>query len=159
MTAWRYQLSNRCAIDWVLDQYKEKKPKDPTIREKFDTYRFKDHKEKVIDLRIVYDGNTLTVAGREPDRDPLVQAKAQAHWLRGLLLESTGRRIEVQPVVVFPGWFVEAAPGAQRAVWVMEPKGLPAFLKNEPQRLTAEDVKLAAYHLARHVRSGERSAR
>jgi predicted helicase len=34
----------------VLDQYKEKKPKDPTIREKFDTYRFADHKEKVADL-------------------------------------------------------------------------------------------------------------
>lgn len=34
----------------MLDQYKEKKPKDPTIREKFDTYRFADHKEKVIDL-------------------------------------------------------------------------------------------------------------
>ena len=48
--AWAYTLGNRCAIDWVLDQYKEKKPKDPTIREKFDTYRFKDHKEKVIDL-------------------------------------------------------------------------------------------------------------
>jgi len=48
--AWAYQLGNRCAIEWVLDQYKEKKPKDPTIREKFDTYRFVDHKEKVIDL-------------------------------------------------------------------------------------------------------------
>jgi len=34
----------------VLDQYKEKRPKDPTIRAKFDTYRFADHKEKVIDL-------------------------------------------------------------------------------------------------------------
>ena len=43
--AWRYRLGNRCAIDWVLDQYKEKKPKDPTIRAKFDTYRFADHKE------------------------------------------------------------------------------------------------------------------
>ena len=49
-TAWRYMLGNRSAIEWVLDQYKEKKPKDPTIREKFDTYRFADHKEKVIDL-------------------------------------------------------------------------------------------------------------
>jgi predicted helicase len=48
--AWAYVLGNRCAIDWVLDQYKEKKPKDPTIREKFDTYRFADHKEKVIEL-------------------------------------------------------------------------------------------------------------
>ena len=48
--AWTYKLGNRCAIDWVLDQYKEKKPKDPTIREKFDTYRFADYKDKVIDL-------------------------------------------------------------------------------------------------------------
>ena len=48
--AWAYKLGNRCALDWVLDQYKEKKPKDPTIREKFDTYRFADYKEKVIDL-------------------------------------------------------------------------------------------------------------
>ncbi|CAN5419854.1 hypothetical protein BH11PSE4_BH11PSE4_09530 [soil metagenome] len=32
------------------NQYKEKTPKDPTIREKFNTYRFADHKEKVIDL-------------------------------------------------------------------------------------------------------------
>ena len=40
----------RSAIDWVLDQHKEKKPKDPTIRAKFDTYRFADHKERVIEL-------------------------------------------------------------------------------------------------------------
>jgi predicted helicase len=48
--AWEYKLGNRCALEWILDQYKEKKPKDPTIREKFDTYRFADYKEKVIDL-------------------------------------------------------------------------------------------------------------
>ena len=48
--AWAYKLGNRSALEWILDQYKEKKPKDPTIREKFDTYRFADYKEKVIDL-------------------------------------------------------------------------------------------------------------
>jgi predicted helicase len=48
--AWSYKLGNRSAIDWVLEQYKERKPKDPMIREKFDTYRFVDYKEKVIDL-------------------------------------------------------------------------------------------------------------
>ena len=36
----------------MLDQCKERKPKDPTIREKFDTYRFADYKEKVIDLLV-----------------------------------------------------------------------------------------------------------
>ncbi len=34
----------------MLDQHKEKTPKDPTIREKFNTYRFADYKETVIDL-------------------------------------------------------------------------------------------------------------
>jgi predicted helicase len=48
--AWTYKLGNRSALEWDLDQYKEKTPKDPTIREKFNTYRFADHKEKVIDL-------------------------------------------------------------------------------------------------------------
>jgi predicted helicase len=48
--AWSYKLGNRCPLEWILDQYKEKTPKDPTIREKFNTYRFADYKEKVIDL-------------------------------------------------------------------------------------------------------------
>jgi predicted helicase len=48
--AWDYKLGNRSALDWVLDQHKEKTPKDPTFREKFNTYRFADHKERVIDL-------------------------------------------------------------------------------------------------------------
>jgi len=47
---WDYKLGNRSAVEWILDQYKESKPKDPTIREKFDNYHFRDHKEKVIDL-------------------------------------------------------------------------------------------------------------
>ena len=48
--AWRYQLGSRSALEWVLDQYKERKPRDPTIRERFNTYRFADNKERVIDL-------------------------------------------------------------------------------------------------------------
>jgi predicted helicase len=48
--AWDYRLGNRSALEWILDQHKEKTPRDPTIRERFNTYRFADHKEKVIDL-------------------------------------------------------------------------------------------------------------
>jgi predicted helicase len=48
--AWEYRLGNRSALEWILDQYKEKKPKDQTIAEKFNTYRFADYKEQVIDL-------------------------------------------------------------------------------------------------------------
>jgi predicted helicase len=48
--AWTYRLGNRSALEWILDRYKERKPGDPTIREKFNTYRFQDYKEQVIDL-------------------------------------------------------------------------------------------------------------
>lgn len=49
-SAWDYKLGNRSALEWILDQYKEKKPKDDTIREKFNTYKFEDYKEEVIEL-------------------------------------------------------------------------------------------------------------
>jgi predicted helicase len=48
--AWEYKLANRSALEWVLDQYKERTPKDKTIREKFNTYRFADYKENVVEL-------------------------------------------------------------------------------------------------------------
>jgi predicted helicase len=47
---WSYRLGNRSALEWILDQYKERTSKDLTIREKFNTYRFADYKEKAIDL-------------------------------------------------------------------------------------------------------------
>ena len=48
--AWDYKLGNRSALEWILDQHKEKKPKDPTIAKLFNTYKFADYKEQVIDL-------------------------------------------------------------------------------------------------------------
>lgn len=48
--AWQYRLGTYTALEWVLERYKEKEPRDPTIREKFNTYRFADYKETVIDL-------------------------------------------------------------------------------------------------------------
>lgn len=49
-TAWEYRLCNRSALEWILNRYKESTPKDPTIRAKFNTYRFANYKEQVIDL-------------------------------------------------------------------------------------------------------------
>jgi predicted helicase len=49
-SAWQYMLGSRSGLDWVLDQHKEKAPRDPTIAKHFDTYRFADHKEEMITL-------------------------------------------------------------------------------------------------------------
>lgn len=71
--AWDYKLGNRSALEWILDQYKEKKPKDPTIREKFDTYRFADYKDQVIDLlarvtRVSVETQQIVMAMRHAQR-------------------------------------------------------------------------------------------
>jgi len=53
------------------------------------------------------------------------------------------------------GWCAYRA--SRREVWVLNPKGLPSFLENEAAILSAEDVKLASYHLSRFIRAGEQS--
>jgi hypothetical protein len=107
--------------------------------------------------KVLVDGDRILVDGRQPDRDPLVQGKAQANWLGNLLAESTGRKFRVRSVIVFPGWYVEQDRASRREVWVLNPKGLPSFLENEPRTLSPEDVKLASYHLSRFIRSSGNS--
>ncbi len=106
--------------------------------------------------RIEFDGQALRVLGGEPDRSPIIQARAQAGWLRALLQESTGKGFNVHPVVLIPGWFIDSQAQRDRSVWVLEPKALPKWLKDDPPNLSSKDVQLAAYHLSRHVRSQEK---
>ena len=47
---WRYRLGSRSAVEWVLDQYRERKPRDPTVAARFNGYRFGAHKERVVEL-------------------------------------------------------------------------------------------------------------
>jgi hypothetical protein len=100
----------------------------------------------------VHDGRLL-VNGNAPDRDPLIQAKACASDLTRLLEQSTGKRFAIQPVVVFPGWFVEDERTSKSPVWVLEPKALPSWIRNNAAILSGSDVCLATYHLSRHIRT------
>lgn len=106
---------------------------------------------------IKVEGETLTANGLTPDRSPVVQAKAQANWIKGVLSESTGKTYPVRPVVLFPGWFIEADRESRKEVWVLEPKALPAFLTQEKDVVPLEDIKLANFHLSRFVRDQERA--
>ncbi len=100
---------------------------------------------------VKFDGETVSVNGFKPDRDPVVQAKAQAAWLSDLLERSTGRKVFVQSVVLFPGWFVETLV-SQPEVWVLNEKALPTFIGNaRGGGLSNEDVHLLAFHLAKYV--------
>jgi hypothetical protein len=101
---------------------------------------------------VVYDGKKILVDGKEPDRNPVEQATALSKWLEQTLLASTGKRFTVKPVIVFPGWFVEPNPKGV-AVWVLNPKALPAFIQNEPITISDSDLHLAVFHLTRYIRT------
>jgi hypothetical protein len=106
------------------------------------------------DAKVVFDGEIITVGGWTPSRDPIKQVQANAAWVRDLLKESTGKSFPVKPVVLFPGWYIESVgPHAHDKVWVLNPKGLPAFIANEKTTLSIEDIKTATCHLSRYIRS------
>lgn len=102
-------------------------------------------KVRVVEGRILLNGRPL-------DRDPIVQAKAQARWLSTFLAEAQFKAF-VQPVVVFPGWFVEPFDMRREGVWVLEPKALDKFLANEPEKFSKDQVKAMASALSSFVRS------
>jgi hypothetical protein len=119
------------------------------------TVETKTHSKPSGDARITFDGETIRVGGFEPDRDPVIQARAQVSWLRELLSESTGRRFDVRGVIVYPGWYVNEGDAKQNPVWVLAPRRLVTFLDHEPRRLSQEDIHLASFHLSRFVRTAE----
>ncbi len=104
--------------------------------------------------KITFDGEHVFVRGFKLDRDPVVQARAEATWLKTFFQESAGHKVVVQPIVVYPGWFVEDPPkGTKSDVWVLNPKVLPSFIEHHREKLSPEDVKLLSYHLSRYVRA------
>ncbi len=110
--AWRYQLGSRSALEWVLDQYKERKPRDLTIRERFNTYRFADHKERVIELlRRVCTVSVKTMA--------LVDS--MAFWLDGQLIVFDDRdknEWETMALEAFNSYYDESDDDPEYQAWL-----------------------------------------
>ncbi len=101
---------------------------------------------------VTFDGKTLLVNGLEPERNPVTQAQGNARWLAQILRASTAKEYPVRPVVLFPGWFVEPFP-KESSVWVLSPQALPSFIEHEPNRINESDLHLAAFHLARYIKT------
>jgi hypothetical protein len=104
--------------------------------------------------KIIYDGKKILVDGLELERDPLIQSKSQADWLRGILHQSTGKMFPVQPVILFPGWYIESkSPQSTGSVWVLNPKALPSFIESLKTKVSESDLHMASFHLSRYIRS------
>ena len=106
---------------------------------------------------VVVEDDQLLVDGYPPGRDPIVPALTCANNLRQILPESTGKIFDVRPIVVFPGWFIQDKRNFGAPVWVLEPKGLPAWIQREAATIAEADVSLATYHLSRYIRTYKKS--
>ena len=106
--AWRYRLGSRSALEWILDQHKERKPRDAAIRERFDAYRFAAHKERVIDLlmRVC----TVSVATMDLVDD-------MAYWRNGRLLVFGDREEDDLGLLSWAQWFNEPEDEEWLAQW------------------------------------------
>ncbi|MBI4686068.1 MAG: NERD domain-containing protein [Nitrospirae bacterium] len=103
--------------------------------------------------QIGFAGDNIIIGGRASGNDAIIQSEAEAKWLRDLLTATTGKRLPVKPVLVFPGWFVEPMPKAiKERVWVLNPKAVPSFIAGESVQIADADVHLATFHLSRYVR-------
>jgi len=103
------------------------------------------------ECRITVGPDCVKANGVPLDRDPTVQAKAQAGWLRNFLLESKFVAV-VQPVVVIPGWFVERFDSRNVGAWVIEPKALDGFIAKQGNVLALEETKAMASALSSYIR-------
>lgn len=99
--------------------------------------------------KIKCDGDNIKIDGFSPDRNPIFQAKAQAHWLQDFILAFTGMKIFVKPVVIFPGWFVESEQ-RNADVWVLNEKALASFLQNQEIVLNEEKISLIATQISKY---------
>ena len=102
------------------------------------------------ECRITVSADGIRLNGNLLDRNPLIQAKAQARWLYSFFAE-TGYKPFIQPVVVFPGWFVEPHDRQAVGVWVLEPKALEGFIANSGKSIPSEEIRAMASALTSYV--------
>lgn len=109
------------------------------------------------ECKIRYNGEQIIINGGVETNEPLIQAKAQSSWLAEQIEQSTGKKFFVQPIVLYPGWYVDnAALGSP--VWVFNEKASISFIKKaKHHHLAPEDGSLVTYHLKKIVLAASRS--
>ena len=99
----------------------------------------KTYSKRTPDEKIFVKGQKIIINGFRDDKI-LNQARAGSRWLMDLLSEHTRKNIGVKPVVVFPDWFVDSSQRDKGLdVWVLNHKGLPKFIANEPEKLSEQE--------------------
>ncbi len=101
--------------------------------------------------QLIYDGHQIIFPKpMQPDRHGLDQAERNAQWLGEKLKSWNGCPVPVTPILVFPGWWVDAK--ARGPVVVLNPKGLVSFISNRSECLSEERQRAIAGQLEERCR-------
>jgi hypothetical protein len=102
---------------------------------------------------VTYDGTQVLINGFAPDRNPIVQALAEARSLRKLLAELTAIEVDVQPVVIYLGWYVISLK-SRSEVSVTNEKYFLKSIDGSSRKQTLDDskIELLAASLERSLR-------
>ena len=102
---------------------------------------------------IEFDGLDFYYNGVKYNDNIQVQVMAGATWLKNLIEELTVKKIDVKPVVVFPGWFVKMTRKHDSNIWALNPRNLQKFINNKNEIISKDDVQLISNHIARYIRA------
>src|ERR1039458_3259336 len=103
---------------------------------------------------IIYDGDTLSFPHAEQNRYGLDQVIANAKWLSGYLSSATGEKVWVEPILTFPGWWIERRAKIT-GVQVFNPGEILPYVLSRPARLTAQSIKQIVHQLDQKCRDVE----
>ena len=102
--------------------------------------------------KIIFDGQQLVYPWGE-DFHGLNQTRDHALWLENWVFQILGRRVPVQPILAFPGWWVEEH--AVNTVRVANPKQISAIITRNAAVLTEEQITNLARHFEARCRDVE----
>jgi len=99
--------------------------------------------------KIIFDGQKLVYPWGD-DFQGLEFARDRAIWLESWIAQILGRQVPVQPILVFPGWWVEEH--AINTVRVLNPKQIAAVVNRNTPMLTEEQVEQVTKQLEARCR-------
>ncbi len=115
------------------------------------TWRKSNGRHETINYR---DGHLL-IGSNLRDTGSITQARINAEFIRDIFSRRMGEQISVQPILLFPGWFVEQTATAtvkkEHNVFMLNPKSLGGFLAKFPDLLEQEKVERLVLALSSYI--------
>lgn len=105
---------------------------------------------------VEFDGENVTLAGFQPDRNPVAQVRAACGHVQALLERglNTDKKLPIRPVLVYVNWYCKRVPRGSD-LWLVNEKALMQWMRRNYKRVTPDEVRQAALCLETYVRSGK----